>query len=102
MMTAEMPVSTMELWTRRDVESVRDYRVESQARALGAQHHCFCGRGHVFEFVQSDDVLTVRGSVPSFYLKQMLQTMLMEVCGVGRVDNQVDVVSSYGLSSVRA
>jgi hypothetical protein len=101
MMTAEMPVSTMELWTRWDVENVRDYRVERQARALVAQHHCFRGRALGFEFVQSDDVLTVRGSVPSFYLKQMLQTMLMELRGVGRVDNQVDVVSSHGLSSVR-
>jgi hypothetical protein len=44
----------------------------------------------------------VRGRVPSFYLKQVLQTILMRVEGVGVVDNQVDVVSCDGLSSVRA
>ena len=51
--------------------------------------------------VQRRDVLTVRGCVPTFYLKQVLQTMLKELNGVGRVDNQVDVVCSSGLSSVR-
>lgn len=48
-----------------------------------------------------DGVLTLRGCVPSFYLKQVLQAALMDVPGVERLDNQVDVVSSAGLSSVR-
>ncbi len=46
-------------------------------------------------------VLTLRGRVPSFYLKQVLQSILKDVSGVRRVDNRVDVVSSGGLSSVR-
>lgn len=48
-----------------------------------------------------DGVLTLRGCVPSFYLKQVLQATLMELAGIERLDNQVDVVSSAGLSSVR-
>ena len=39
---------------------------------------------------------------PSFYLKQVLQTLLRNLDGVKQIDNQVDVVTSTGLSSVRA
>jgi len=44
-------------------------------------------------------VLTVRGRVPSFYLKQIVQTRLRDLDGVKQIDNQVDVVSATGLSS---
>ena len=50
----------------------------------------------------ADDTLILRGEVPSFYLKQVLQTLLTQVDGVSRIDNRVDVTSSTGLSSVRA
>ena len=49
----------------------------------------------------ADGVLTLRGRVPTFYLKQMLQTHLLRLDGVARIRNQVDVVNSSGLSSVR-
>jgi hypothetical protein len=45
--------------------------------------------------------LTLEGSVASFYLKQILQTMLCNVENVDRIANEVDVVSSSGLSSER-
>ena len=48
-----------------------------------------------------EGVLTLRGSVPSFYLKQVLQSILKDTPGVQRIDNRVDVVSAAGLSSVR-
>lgn len=48
-----------------------------------------------------EGVLTLRGSVPSFYLKQVLQSILKDIPGVERIDNRVDVVSAAGLSSVR-
>lgn len=35
--------------------------------------------------------LVVKGQVPSFYLKQVLQTILRDVPGVVRVDNRVEV-----------
>jgi hypothetical protein len=46
--------------------------------------------------------LTLEGCVPSFYLKQMLQTMLRDIDHVERLLNEVDVVSSTGLSSERS
>jgi len=66
-----------------------------------AEHCHFRGRADGFQIVQYDDGLVVRGCVPSFYLKQVLQTALMAVDGVRWLDNQVDVVSCTGLSSVR-
>ena len=49
----------------------------------------------------SNGVLTLEGRVPSFYLKQVLYSFLMRIDGVERLDDQVDVLSSTGLSSVR-
>jgi hypothetical protein len=48
-----------------------------------------------------EGVLILEGRVPSFYLKQVLQTTLKGIPGVRRIDNRVDVVSAAGLSSVR-
>ena len=48
-----------------------------------------------------DGVLILRGNVPSFYLKQVLQSILKDTPGVRRIDNRVDVISAAGLSSVR-
>jgi hypothetical protein len=41
-----------------------------------------------------DGVLTVRGQLPSFHLKQVAQTVLCDVEGVGMIDNRVDVVDA--------
>jgi len=48
-----------------------------------------------------EGILTLRGRLPSFYLKQVLQSIVKDVPGIERVNNQVDVVSAAGLSSVR-
>ncbi len=44
--------------------------------------------------------LIITGRLPSFYLKQMLQTVLRTLPEVQQIDNRVDVVSSRGLSSI--
>jgi hypothetical protein len=75
--------------------------VEHLARDIVARHCHFRGRADYFQFVKRNDVLTVRGRVPSFYLKQMLQTLLKDLDGVRWIDNQVEVVACDGLSSVR-
>lgn len=49
----------------------------------------------------AEGVLTLRGRVHTFYMKQVLQSRLGDLEGVERIDNQVDVVSTTGLSSVR-
>jgi hypothetical protein len=46
-------------------------------------------------------VLTLTGRLPSFYMKQVLQSLLRNLEGVKLIDNRVDVVSATGLSSVR-
>ena len=48
-----------------------------------------------------EGILTLRGRLPTFYLKQVLQSILKDLLGVRRVDNRVDVVSAAGLSSIR-
>ena len=50
--------------------------------------------GFTFERIAihyADGILTLRGQLPSFYLKQLLQTLLRDVEGVVQVNNQVDV-----------
>jgi osmotically-inducible protein OsmY len=46
-------------------------------------------------------VLTLRGRVPTFSLRSVLEDSLRNLQGVERVNNEVDVVSSRGLSSAR-
>jgi hypothetical protein len=49
-----------------------------------------------------DGTLTLEGYVPTFYMKQILQTVLRNLEHVERIANEVDVVSSTGLSSERS
>jgi hypothetical protein len=86
---------TQERITRQH-ESTR--KVEQCAHALINMHPHFHGRASQFEFVCREEVLVVRGLVPTFYLKQLLQTLLKNLDGVRLVDNQVTVVSPDGLS----
>ena len=39
-----------------------------------------------------EGILTLRGCVPSYYLKQIAQNVVSQLTGVARIDNQVDVV----------
>ncbi len=74
--------------------------VEAAARAALANHVHFRGRVDQFVFVAFEEVLVVRGAVPSFFLKQMVQAVLKTVDGVRRVHNQLAVINSQGLSIV--
>jgi hypothetical protein len=63
-----------------------------------------CPYAFYFRNVECDfakGVLTLRGRVPTFYLKQVLQARLADLHAVVEIRNQVDVISSTGLSSVR-
>jgi hypothetical protein len=53
------------------------------------RHAHFHGRSRHFRYEADGDVLTVQGTVPRFYLKQLLQAAL-KVLGV-QIDNQVMV-----------
>lgn len=71
--------------------------VVQRARTTVEQHSLFTGRSGLFDFQCSGDVLVVRGHVPTFYLKQVLQSVLKNLDGIRRVDNQVTVDWKDGL-----
>jgi hypothetical protein len=75
--------------------------VARRARDMIARHAHFRGRADTFEFECNANVLVIRGCVPTFYLKQLLQEALKQLDGVHRIDNRVDVFASDVLSSVR-
>ena len=43
--------------------------------------------------------LTLRGCIPSFYLKQVLQELMRDIDQVKQIVNHIDVISSAGLRS---
>ena len=75
--------------------------IDHLARTELDRHCHFRGRVDGFQFENHEGVLTVRGRVPTFYLRHLLEKRLLRVDGVQSVDNQVDVVCCDGLSSVR-
>jgi osmotically-inducible protein OsmY len=40
-----------------------------------------------------EGMLRLQGRVPSYYLKQMAQTMVLEMEGVDEIDNQLEVIT---------
>lgn len=69
-------------------------------RKLNEYPYAFAFRKIAWRYHQGR--LTLHGSVPSFYLKQLLQELLRGVESVNQIENDVDVVSSNGFSSERA
>ena len=65
--------------------------IEQEARVIVCQHPHFRGREANFTYEYCEDVLIIRGRVPTYYLKQLLQTVLKDVSGVAYPDNQVEV-----------
>jgi hypothetical protein len=65
--------------------------IERRAFARVNAHDHFLGQARRFNFACRDNVLVVRGHVPSSYLKQVLERVLSEVDGVDLVDDQVSV-----------
>lgn len=52
---------------------------------------------HNIDFEVDDGTLVLRGRLPSFYLKQTLQTALHDLPGILHVDNQVEVRQASGV-----
>jgi hypothetical protein len=88
-MECAMTAENRQSETKRDPDQV----VQHAQAILNTDIH-FRGRAARFEFVRRDDILIVRGAVPTFYLKQVLQSVLKDVKGVRLIDNQVQVVSA--------
>ncbi len=65
---------------------------EQEARDLLRRHPHFTGRADGFKFELFDNKLVVRGRVPTFYLKQLLQHALQQLDGIEEIDNRVEVM----------
>jgi hypothetical protein len=73
----------------------------SLARQLLERHPHFRGRVRGVNIKHEGRNLYLSGRLPSFYLKQLVQEAVRHVPGVDFVYNEIDVVSSDGISSVR-
>ena len=74
-------------------------RIERSARERLPKEYPYSFYFRDVSFRCVNRTLTLHGRVPSFYMKQVLQTLLQDLDGVEQIDNQVDVVSATGLSS---
>jgi hypothetical protein len=63
----------------------------ARAKELVASQPYFRGTSYPISFESFDDVLVINGRVPSFHLKQILQSELGRMEGISRVVNQVVV-----------
>ena len=77
----------------------RQSNAADRARDVIAHHPHFVGRADSFQFECDGNLLIIRGRVPTFYLKQLVQDALKRLDGIRRIDNRVDVVASDGVSS---
>jgi hypothetical protein len=76
----------------RHENSVKPVETLAQkAQKLIANQPYFKGASYPITVENFERVLLVTGRVPSFYLKQVLQTELARLDGVERVENQVEV-----------
>ncbi|MGE3776604.1 MAG: hypothetical protein AB7F89_05425 [Pirellulaceae bacterium] len=66
-------------------------------RRIGDCAYRFCFNQVSWRLVEGR--LVLEGRVPSFYLKQVLQTLLRDLDCIEHIDNQVVVVSATGLST---
>ena len=81
--------------SQRSVELARD--IEERDWAHINNNPQSRGRAMNFEVEYRVHVLTLHGAVPSYYLKQVLQTAVRDLEGVRLVDNHVQVIPSEGL-----
>lgn len=65
--------------------------VEREASRVLENNSYFRGRSNLIDIREQDGTLILSGRVPSYYLKQVLQTTLRDIDGVRRIDNRVDV-----------
>ena len=61
---------------------------EAQSRLRKSSYHQL----HLVSCEFHDGVLTLRGPVSSFHLKQVAQTLIRDLDGVGEINNRLEVV----------
>jgi hypothetical protein len=75
------------------VDAGAETEVVLRARHIVEQHAQLGRRSTSLQFTVEGEMLVVRGSVPTYYLKQLVQTALKGLEGVRRIENQVEVVA---------
>jgi len=85
-------MGTIKRTVRHDQQHAHSDAITEQARARLQAHLHLAKRSRALDLTVHDEVLVVRGNLPSFYLKQVLQHALQGLEGVSRIDNQVMVV----------
>jgi hypothetical protein len=75
------------------VDADAESEVVLRARHIVEQHAQLGRRTTDLQFTVEGEMLVVRGSVPTYYLKQLVQTALKGLEGVRRIENQVEVVA---------
>ena len=83
----------------RDHATFAPVTVEKAIRQRLVGPYAFYFKDVGFDF--DAGVLTLRGRVPTFRLKTVLPSLVSDVEGVKQIDDQVEVVSNTGLSTVR-
>lgn len=95
-----MPAALAELPTPRIASTNRTDLVALARQQLESHPH-FRGRTGGVQIELCGRTLVLSGRLPTFYLKQLVQEAIRRLPGVQHVRNEIDVVSPYGISSVR-
>ena len=100
-----MSISCDDAWCNqrpctKGIGDSRKIQIETEACDRLKRHNSFRGHWDSLTVDVVNDTLILSGRLPSFYLKQVLQTIMKNVPGVTHIVNQVDVVSPRGLSSI--
>jgi osmotically-inducible protein OsmY len=78
----ELAGQSVKSFPNRDVEAQAAHRLRKSPYPEVRQVACAVERG----------VLTLRGCVPTYYLKQVAQNLVWQMDGVVDIDNQLDVI----------
>jgi hypothetical protein len=70
---------------------------DCQAKLIEMAEGCLRSNAHVIMKNVScdyrDGVLVLRGSLPTYYLKQLAQEVVAQLHGIKRIDNQIQVTT---------
>ncbi|QDU74624.1 hypothetical protein Pan97_16360 [Bremerella volcania] len=89
----------MDEWKVRLRES--DHAIEEAINRRIEENGAYAFYFSEVECACSDGVVKVCGRVPTDRLKHALWSLILDLDGVNEIDDQLDVVSSTGLSSIR-
>ncbi|MGA9210522.1 MAG: BON domain-containing protein [Terriglobales bacterium] len=85
--TRLLPIEEQELGFSKEKQAVQ---AEAQSRLRKSGYHEL----HVVSCEFHEGVLTLRGRVSSFYLKQVAQELIRRLDAVGEVNNRLEVAES--------